>query len=34
MCQYGAEGRARAGQSAAEILASYYPGTELWMEKE
>jgi len=30
MCQFGAEGRARAGQSAAEILQAYYPGTELW----
>jgi SpoIID/LytB domain protein len=30
MCQYGAEGRARAGQSAQEILAAYYPGTRLW----
>ncbi len=29
MCQYGAEGRARKGQRAAEILAAYYPGTEL-----
>jgi len=34
MCQYGAEGRARAGQSAAEILRTYYPGTELWTEAE
>jgi stage II sporulation protein D len=27
MCQWGAIGRARAGQSARMILASYYPGT-------
>jgi len=30
MCQWGAEGRARAGQSATEILQAYYPGTEVW----
>jgi len=29
MCQWGAIGRARAGQSAAAILAAYYPGTSL-----
>lgn len=29
MCQWGAIGRARAGQSYEEILAHYYPGTEL-----
>jgi SpoIID/LytB domain protein len=29
MSQYGAKGRAEAGQSAAEILAAYYPGTQL-----
>lgn len=29
MCQWGAIGRARAGQGYAEILASYYPGAEL-----
>lgn len=27
MCQWGAIGRARAGQSASAILATYYPGT-------
>lgn len=27
MCQWGAIGRARAGQSARAILATYYPGT-------
>ncbi len=27
MCQWGAIGRARAGQSARVILATYYPGT-------
>jgi stage II sporulation protein D len=29
MCQWGAVGRARAGQHAATILAAYFPGTEL-----
>jgi stage II sporulation protein D len=29
MCQMGALGRAQAGQSYAEILNAYYPGTEL-----
>lgn len=29
MCQWGAIGRARAGLSYREILAHYYPGTEL-----
>ncbi len=29
MCQWGAIARARAGQSAAEILAAYYPGARL-----
>lgn len=29
MCQWGAIGRARAGQSYQEILAHYYPGTKL-----
>ncbi|MEP0766648.1 MAG: SpoIID/LytB domain-containing protein [Fimbriimonadia bacterium] len=29
LCQYGAAGRAIAGQSFEEILAAYYPGTEL-----
>jgi stage II sporulation protein D len=28
-CQWGAVGRARAGQSYAEILAAYFPDTEL-----
>lgn len=30
MCQWGAQGRARAGQTAQEILRAYYPGTRLW----
>jgi SpoIID/LytB domain protein len=29
MSQYGAKGRAEAGQSAAEILGAYYPGTQI-----
>jgi len=29
LCQWGARGRAESGQSAAEILAAYYPGTEI-----
>lgn len=29
MCQWGAIGRARAGQSAREILTTYYPGTRI-----
>jgi stage II sporulation protein D len=29
MCQWGAVGRARAGYSAEQILAAYYPGTVL-----
>lgn len=29
MCQWGAIGRARAGQDAGEILAAYFPGTVL-----
>jgi len=29
MCQWGAVGRARAGQQYREILAAYYPGTDL-----
>ena len=29
MCQWGAIGRARAGQSARMILATYYPGTTI-----
>jgi stage II sporulation protein D len=29
LCQWGAVGRARAGQRHAEILAAYYPGTQL-----
>jgi stage II sporulation protein D len=29
MCQMGALGRARAGQNAEQILAAYFPGTEL-----
>jgi len=27
MCQWGAQGRARAGQTADDILAAYFPGT-------
>jgi stage II sporulation protein D len=27
MCQWGAIGRARAGQAFREILRTYYPGT-------
>jgi len=29
MCQWGAVGRAKAGQGYAQILATYYPGTRL-----
>ena len=29
MCQWGAIGRARAGQNAREILLTYYPGTRI-----
>ena len=29
MCQWGAVGRARAGQTAREILLTYYPGTRI-----
>jgi SpoIID/LytB domain protein len=29
MCQWGAIGRARAGQTYEEILATYYPGAVL-----
>lgn len=29
LCQWGAVGRARAGQTAVMILAAYYPGTRL-----
>lgn len=29
LCQWGAVGRARAGQTFGEILAAYYPNTEL-----
>jgi stage II sporulation protein D len=28
-CQWGAVGRARAGQEFPEILAAYFPGTRL-----
>jgi stage II sporulation protein D len=28
-CQWGAVGRARAGQDYRQILGAYYPGTEL-----
>jgi stage II sporulation protein D len=29
MCQWGAIGRARAGQGYVAIVTSYFPGTEL-----
>jgi stage II sporulation protein D len=29
MCQWGAIGRARAGQDYRTILTSYFPGTEI-----
>lgn len=29
LCQWGAKGRAEVGQSAAQILAAYYPGTHV-----
>jgi stage II sporulation protein D len=29
LCQHGAAGRARAGQTAKQILQAYYPGTEV-----
>jgi stage II sporulation protein D len=29
MCQYGAIGRARAGQDNRTILSSYFPGTDI-----
>jgi SpoIID/LytB domain protein len=29
MCQWGAIGRARAGQTWEQILTTYYPGAEL-----
>jgi stage II sporulation protein D len=29
LCQWGARGRAMAGQSAVEILSAYYPGTSV-----
>jgi stage II sporulation protein D len=32
MCQFGANGMARAGREFREILARYYPGTELARE--
>lgn len=33
MSQYGADGMARAGKTAAEILQYFFPGTELFLEK-
>lgn len=30
MCQWGARGRANAGQQAAQILEAYFPGTSLY----
>jgi stage II sporulation protein D len=32
MCQFGANGMAKAGKGFREILARYYPGTELARE--
>jgi len=32
MCQYGADGMARAGMGYREILARYYPGLRIAME--
>ena len=29
LCQYGAQGRARAGHTYREILEAYYPGARL-----
>jgi len=29
LCQWGAEGRARAGQSYSEIIQAYFPGTRI-----
>ena len=29
MCQWGAQGRARAGQTAEQILEAYFPGSTL-----
>jgi stage II sporulation protein D len=29
MCQWGAVGRARAGQNYVRILGTYYPGTKV-----
>jgi SpoIID/LytB domain protein len=29
MCQWGAQGRALAGQTAEQVLAAYFPGTTL-----
>lgn len=33
LCQWGAQGRAQAGQTCREILRAYYPGTRLSDEK-
>ena len=33
MSQYGADGMARAGKTAAEILQYFFPGTELFLGK-
>ena len=33
MSQYGADGMARTGKTAAEILQYFFPGTELFMKK-
>lgn len=33
LCQWGADGRAKAGQSYRDILNAYYPGTRLSEEK-
>jgi stage II sporulation protein D len=29
MCQWGAEGQARAGRRAGKVLLHYYPGAQL-----
>jgi stage II sporulation protein D len=29
MCQWGALGRSRAGQTSRDILSAYFPGTEI-----
>jgi stage II sporulation protein D len=34
LCQWGAEGRAKAGATAEQLLAAYYPGTEIYSPKQ